>query len=450
MAKRDFGAVAVDLGASSGRFAAGYLEDGRIRFEVIEQFPHAPFERNGKLFWDLDSILGLCKRASDYASANFIQSTLAIDSWGVDHGFIDQNGNLIDQPVCYRDLSHAAAFEELASYRAELYAQTGIQHQPFNTICQLYARKKEDASLPSRARFLILPDLLGYLLSGEVHHELTEASTTQLMGLDCRWSPRAFEIAGWPVPEGQPQKAGTLGGDIAPGVRLAHVGSHDTASALQGFGAQRENQLYVNVGTWSLAMLIRDEPIATPEAEAANFTNERMGDGRVRFLKNIPGFYVVNRLHEELGVTESVPDWLASATVSHEHADLFAPEFFNPDSMVEACANQVDKRPESHAEWAGLALGSLARAIAEQPLEAAKVGAQAANMIRIGGGGSQSAALCQKIADLSGLPVAAGPVEATVLGNLGMQFMASGHFKDSEEMESVISRSGNLVEYWPQ
>ncbi len=450
MSTREFGAVAVDLGASSGRFAAGWLEEGKIRFEVIEQIPHAPVDQGGQLVWDLDALLALCRRAGDYAAANFAQSTLGIDSWGVDHGFIDQDGQLVGPPVCYRDLSHAEAFESLAPFREELYALTGIQHQPFNTICQLAARAKEDPSLPERARFLILPDLLGYLLTGETNYELTEASTTQLMGLDCQWSSRAFEIAGWPVPDKQPSKPGTVGGEIQPGVRLARVGSHDTASALLGFGRQEAQQMYVNVGTWSLAMLIRDEPVATSDAERANFTNERMVDGRVRFLKNIPGFYVVNRLHEELGVGCSVPEWLASAASFDEYVDLFAPEFFNPESMVEACATSVPRQPNSKQEWAGLALGSLAGAIADQPMAARGVGAQSTRVIRIGGGGSQSAALCQKIADLAGLPVVAGPVEATVLGNLALQFRAAGHIDSDEEMQAIIDASGSLMEYQPK
>lgn len=449
MAKLDFGAVAVDLGASSGRFAAGWLEDGAIRFEIVDHKPHQPGHNNGRLEWDLDSLVELTANAAHYAAARFAKSTLGIDAWGVDHGFVDFDGKLIGNPVCYRDLSHERAFLELASHRPELYSLTGIQHQPFNTICQLYARHQEDPGLGSRAEFMMLPDLLGYLMTGEKHHELTEASTTQLMSLDSRWSDRAFQIARWPMPNLQPSKPGKLGEVIVPNVRLAHVGSHDTASALVGFGIQSEELMYVNVGTWSLAMFIREEPIATMEAEAANFTNERMVDGRVRFLKNIPGFYVLNRLHEELQVVDTVPGWVQSAVNTGQSIDLFAPEFFNPDSMVEACAKRLLQRPTSSEEWAGIALNSLAHAIAAQPLEATRVGVQPVRAIRIGGGGSQSAALCQAIADISRLPVLAGPVEATVLGNLAMQFLASGHFADKDEMQAAVERSAGVVEYRP-
>src|SRR5262249_7447529 len=144
-------------------------------------------------------------------------ATVGIDSWGVDNGFLDPEGKLTGSPVCYRDLSHLAAFEELAPHRSRLYELTGTQHQPFNTICQLVARRKEDPSLPGTSEWMILPDLIAFLLGGGRNHEITQASTTQLLGLDGKWSEEAFEIAGWPVPERQPAMPGVLGGQIADG-----------------------------------------------------------------------------------------------------------------------------------------------------------------------------------------------------------------------------------------
>jgi rhamnulokinase len=450
MAKRDFGAVAVDLGASSARFAAGWVEDGAIRFETIEQRSHQPIERNGRLEWDLAALVQMAKSAGEYARDHFSSSTLGIDAWGVDHGFIDSQGALIGDPVCYRDLSHERAFESLREYREELYALTGIQHQPFNTICQLAARKLENPDLPRDARFLILPDLIGFLLTGEMNHELTEASTTQLMGLDCRWSARAFEIAGWSVPDHQPALPGTIGASVVPSVRLARVGSHDTASALVGFGAAEPNTMYVNVGTWSLAMFPIDEPIATPAAEAANFTNERMADGRVRFLKNIPGFYVLNRLHEELKVDSDIPTWIESLVDTGESIDLFDNDFFNPASMVAACAKKLGRLASCPRQWAGIGIRSLAMAIADQPSQAVRLGVPQATRIRIAGGGSQSKALCQMISDVAEMPVIAGPVEATLLGNLAFQFRASGVFDSDRIMENAIECSAARLEYSPQ
>ena len=449
MAKRDFGAIAVDLGATSGRFAGGWIEEGRIHFEVLWQKSHQATERAGRLEWDLSAMLELVNAAAQYAQTAFASSTLGIDAWGVDHGFIDRDGSILGNPVCYRDLSHAKAFESLAPFREELFAHTGIQHQPFNTICQLVARATEDPTLPSRARFLILPDLIAYALTGEISHELTQASTTQLMGLDCKWSRRAFEIARWPLPEGQPMKPGFFGGKIIDNVRLVKVASHDTGSALVGFGRQATDQMYVNVGTWSLAMFRRNEPIVGRDAELANFTNERSADGSVRLLKNIPGFYVLNRLHEELGVAQPMSDWIAASENTGEVIDLFDDEFFNPSSMVATCIAKLGRIPRSDREWAGLALNSLASAIARQPAAAQALGVEPVRKIRIGGGGSQSAVLCQAITNASGLPVIAGPAEATVVGNLAMQFLASGAIETQEEMANLIEASLDLVEYQP-
>jgi rhamnulokinase len=444
------GAVAVDFGATSGRYAAGWLQDGQIHFEVIEQVPHSAQEKDGKLFWNLDEILGLAKRAAAFAATRFEQPTIGIDTWGVDHGFLDADGKLIQAPVCYRDIANLAAFESLAPNRARLYELTGIQHQPFNTICQLVARRLEDPSFPDRAKtFLIFPDLLAYLLTGELNHELTQASTTQLLGLDNRWSEEAFAIADWPVPTLQPSTPGKLGGTTEEGVRIAHVGSHDTASAVCGFGELGDDQMFLNVGTWSLAGCVIDKPLATPEAEAAQFTNERTVDGRVRLLKNIPGFYVINRIHEELGLTNTVPEWLAEAVSVEERIDLIHPDFYNPTSMVETCAGLVTRRPSSEAEWAGLALASLTFTIAKQPAQLEALIGRKITSLRVGGGGSQSQSFCQSLANESGLPVYAGPAEATVLGNLAMQFLASGQIGSKEEMRQIVSRSAQTKTYQP-
>lgn len=445
------GAVAVDLGATSGRFASGRLENDRIVFQVVEQIPHQSVDRNGRAEWQLDLILPLCQRAAAYATASFDSATLGIDCWGVDHGFLDVSGSLLGEPVAYRDLSHIKAAERLREFRPEIYALTGIQHQPFNTLNQLLARRLEDPTLPERAKWYLLPDLLGILLGGKRQYELTEASTTQLMGLDGNWSKRAFEIIGWPVPEEAPVRPGHVVSALSSKLSLASVGSHDTASAVAGFGRLAEDQMFVNVGTWSLAGVVLSAPVPTPQAEAAGFTNERTVDGRVRFLKNIAGFYVINRLHEELGIDETVPQWLRGARAkTDERIDLVHPDFFNPESMCEACLHHVRYRPETASDWAGLALSSLASTIARQPAEIEQVTGRKITSIRVGGGGSHSVDLCRALAEESGLPVLAGPGEVTVLGNLGMQFLAAGLLSGYDEMFEVVGLSAEVREYLPR
>lgn len=438
------GAVAVDLGATSGRFAAGRLVDGKIEFEVVEQIPHAPQEHNGRLEWRLDLLLDLCRRATEYAAEHFSDATIGIDAWGVDHGFLNSDGTLHGNPVCYRDTSHARAAESIRPQQPRLYELTGIQYQPFNTINQLLARRREDRSITD-CRWLMLPDLLGYLLGDDPHMEYTQSSTTGLQALDGGWSDEAFEIVGWPVPHLEPLLPGTLGAGIRRNVRIAHVGSHDTASAVAGFGTLRDDQVFLNVGTWSLVGTVLDHPIATDAAREANFTNERCVDGRVRFLKNVPGFYIINRLHDELGVAVSVPDWLLTAKrETEDRIDFFDEALFNPESMVAACTNGLAKAPASHEGWAELALRSLVAAVAQQPAEMSRLTGRTFTSIRVGGGGCRSEAFCRALAEATGLEVHAEPVEATVLGNLAAQFLAAGHLKDWQEAATIIDRSVEL------
>ncbi len=421
------GAIAVDLGASSARFAAGWLEDGELRYDIIEQVPHQTRTENGRIVWDFEALFAFVKRAAEYGSTLFGRATLGIDAWGVDHGFLDRNGNLIQTPVCYRDPSHEVAFESLAPHRDELYRLTGIQHQPFNTICQLIARRNENANLVHDThRWLLLPDLIGYLLTGQANYELSEASTTQLMGLDTQWSEEAFALTGWPVPDLQPSLAGHIGGYIADGVRLMSVGSHDTASAVLGLEPLDADSAFLNIGTWSLMGTVIDAPIATEAARTGNFTNERTVDGKVRFLKNVPGFWVVNRLHAELNISESVPEWIAGADLATmERIELNAPELFNPDSMVEACVALVGKKPETRENWAGIALHSLVEGIAQHIPALEECTHRKFKTLRLGGGPSRSDVFREQLQQRAGLKLELGPAEATIVGNLRFQLSSS-------------------------
>lgn len=447
----DFGAVAIDLGATSARFAAGWLVNGRLEFELVAQQPHAAIERNGRLEWDLDALLGFCKEAVQFAESRFETSTIGIDSWGVDHGFLSPTGDLLGAPVCYRDHSHERALEELEPFQARLYALTGIQKQPFNTLAQLIARRKEDPTLPDRATWLLLPDLMAYLLGALPGSEITHASTTQMLGLDGRWCEEAFAIAGWPMPERQPSLPGALVGRASERVAIARVAGHDSASAICGIGSLREEQAFLNVGTWSILGTVLDEPNTGSAAFAANFSNERAADGRIRFLKNIPGFYVINRLHEELGVSDPVPEWLARADRSiPQRVDVLDPGFFNPPSMLEAIRERIEGVPATREAWAGLALMSLAETTATQLRELERVTGRKFNQIRASGGGSASSAFCHALTNATGCTVSAGPSEATVLGNLGVQMLAKGLFADYEELDACLSASVEMSHHRPR
>ncbi len=441
-------AVAVDLGASSGRVALGELVAGRITFKVVEQQAHGAVESDDVLRWDIEKLLGLCEIARKLAVSCGAPS-IGIDSWGVDHGFLDAQGKLLAAPVCYRDESHARSFDALAAHRSRLFELTGCQHQPFNTIYQLHARLAANPDFLSLAAdWLMLSDLLGYLLSGEKNMEATQASTTQLVGLDGKWCHEAFDLIGWPTPNRMPTLPGTLGGEVAPGVRIAHVGSHDTASAVCGFGSLGPTDLFLNIGTWTLVGAIIDAPDVSAGAREGNFSNERCVDGRVRFLRNIPGFYVLSRVHEELGIESSIPEWIESAAPWHDVANLMDPAYFNPESMLQMLSSTCRTKPSNRAEWAGLALNSVVAAIAEQPASTGAVLNRRFRRIRLGGGGSQSSQICQAIATATGLEVVAGPAEVTVLGNLAVQFVAQGALS-WEDMPAVLDASAETVRYTP-
>jgi rhamnulokinase len=375
---------------------------------------------------------------------------LGIDAWGVDHGFLE-GGRLIAPLTAYRDRSHEAEFLAAAEQRTWLYQRTGIQHQPFNTVYQLLARKKQTPHLVDN-RWLLLPDLFGALIGGGENVEATMASTTQLVGWDGEWDAEIFRWIGWPVPDLQPAPPGGFGGEVARGVQLVHVGSHDTASAVAGLGTLTDRDLFLNVGTWTLAGKVSATPCSDlVGAEVAGLTHERTVDGRYRILANIPGFYVINRLHEELCIPQSVPEWLSTASFdsAEDTIDLMRPEFFNPPSMVEACLGQLRRAPTSPADWAGTVLLSLAEAVKGQIAHHERLTGHTTSRIRIAGGGSQSRELCQALADRTACPVVAGPVEATVAGNLAIQFLAQGVFPNFASMSEFLDRSTETVTYLP-
>ena len=445
MARSRFGAVAVDMGASSARFATGRLDKGKITYEVVEQLTHGPVE--GK--WDHDLLNGLCHRAVEHALANFEKATVGIDTWGVDHGFLNTSGKLVQPPVAYRDESHTRAFDAMVGHRKRLFELTGIQHQPFNTIYQLSARRCEHPDWPETARWQLLPDLFGHDLSKRLHYEYTQCSTSQLMGLDGKWSEEAFAIAGWPVPLQQPKLPGRIVGPIVPGVDLASVASHDTASAVCGLGTMGEEDVFLNIGTWTLLGTVIDKPLVSATAESGGWTNERTHDGRVRFLKNIPGFYIINRLHDEIGIEEPIPEWLAMADFGFEgRFDYLDRELYNPESMSVEVLERATKTPTRKEHWAAMSLRSLAEAMLDQPSALGELVGRQFSRIRVAGGGSQNPFLCQTLADGTGLQVVAGPVEATVLGNLGVQMVAAGEIS-ADELAGVLDASSETRTYEP-
>lgn len=428
-------AVAVDLGASSIRSAAARLDRGRIHLEPIAQTTHEPRERNGKLEWDFDLLHSFAQEASRTAAS--LDATLGIDGWGVDIGFLTQDRRLAGPPVAYRDISHQRAFERLAAHRGELYRLTGVQHQPFNTIYQLAARRAEGEPLRD---WLLIPDLLGFLLTGVDVCEASNASTTQLVGLDGNWCPQTFARVGWPVPQRKPEPPGRIVGRCGSGAPLALVATHDTASAVAGLGRLQSGDAFLNVGSWALLGTLVDTPIVTGLGEEHAFTNERAHDGRIRLLTNVPGMYVFHRLHQEVGDGLDFADWIEKATDWPPAVDLMGTRFFNPRRMSDAIAEGLEPPCDARG-WAGLALASWTQTVATQIAVVEKLTKRPVTRIRISGGASKARRLMSMLADRLGRRVEHGVAEATLLGNAAVQFVAQGALPDWEAMADAVEAS---------
>lgn len=400
-------AVAIDLGATSARFALGD-ESG---FQVVKQIPHTPLEWNGHEVWDIELLLGFCREALAIAQKNGATS-IGIDTWGVDHGFLNSDGELVQPPVCYRDASHSKAFSQWESERKWLYAQTGIQHQPFNTLYQLLARKEESPHLfePGN-QWLLLPDLLLHLLGADRGYERSIASTTQLTGFDGEWNADVFARFELPLPPQlveSARRAGNVGG-----VELVRVAGHDTACAVEGM--EPGDAVFANIGTWALVGMVRNEPDFSDWAESHNLTNERTVDGRVRLLTNIPGFFLLERLRSEIVAHVPMATWLSQANLQVKtRIDTFDPNLFAPESMHQALAEHAGSDfPED--DWAGILLLSLADAIAD------RARLLQGKSIVMAGGGSRSDVLRNLVQESAGIPVKLAEAESTIVGNLRVQ-----------------------------
>ncbi len=403
----------MDLGASSARIALGTLEGDTVTHHTVRQVEHSPVGRD----WDLRLLVEVCRSAWGLAESE--GASLGIDTWGVDHGILLEDGDVLG-PVCYRDASHARAHARLASRHSELFHLTGVAAQPFNTVFQLAARAEEDPSLPEHSEWLLLPDLLAHLLGAQRSYEATIASTTQLVGLDGKWCPEAFAMCGWPVPTQDPWLGGIE--DLA-GVPLVRVAGHDTASAVLGLGPFAPDEAFANLGTWTLVGKLVPRPVVSEDTRELGWTNELGADGNTRLTKNVPGFYIANRVHSELFSDMDLPAWLAGAAEGAVF-DVHDPRLFSPRSMSEAVVEVLGARPASHVEWAGSLVRSHVSAIQSALSELSLLCGQEIGGIAVGGGGVRCAPFVTQLGGLGRLRI--GAEEATVLGNLLAQFTARG------------------------
>lgn len=465
------GAVAaVDLGATSGRVMLGHVGHNELSVRPVARFPNGPVERPDGLHWDIDALYehvlsGLAAAVREEPSI----SSIGIDSWAVDYALIGTNtsgtGRMLAPPFHYRDERNHSAVERVHALvgPADLYAANGLQHLPFNTLFQLAAER----NLAAADSFLLIPDLLAYWLTGRQVAERTNASTTGLLRVgDREWDDDLIAKLGFPrslfpalVDPGTP--LGPLLPDVAERIGAAlevtAVGSHDTASAVVAVPAQTDDFAYISCGTWGLVGVELERPVISEAGRAANFTNEGGVDGRVRYLHNVMGLWLLSESVRSWG-RDDLPELLAEASALDTPVAVFDaddPRFLAPGDMpariAEWCREHDQPVPRSQAEFVRSIVESLADAFARAVGTAGSLSSKSISVIHIVGGGSQNELLCQLTADRSGLPVLAGPVEATAIGNVLVQARAQGFVTGSlEALRALVASAFSPKRYLPR
>lgn len=445
--------AAVDLGATSGRVMIGRVSGDTLALEEVARFPNGPVERADGWHWDIEALWGHVRAglAEALRREPGIES-VGIDSWAVDYGLL-RGEELLAEPFHYRDARTARGVDAVhaAVPIEELYRRNGLQFLPFNTLYQYAA----DARLADAETGVLIPDLIAQRLTGRAVAERTNASTTGL--LDVRtgeWDTALAEALGIPASVLPPlvdpgETIGATPADLGA-VPVVAVGSHDTASAIVAVPLSSPNAAYISCGTWGLVGLELPEPIVTDAARAANFTNEGGVDGRVRFLHNVTGLWLLSETvrawEEEDGSAIDLPLLLASAGAVSPPARLFdanAPELAAPGDMPGRIAALLGvDRPgrAGRPMFARIIVESIAAAFAEAVRTAGALAERPADVIHLVGGGARNALLCQATADRTGVPVLAGPVEATALGNVLVQARALGCFGADATLEDLRAR----------
>jgi rhamnulokinase len=469
--------LAIDLGASSGRVMLGQWNGERFELRELHRFPNGPVQVLGHLYWD---VLRLWQEITTGMARYAVQDDtplagIGIDTWAVDFGLLDTSGRLLGNPYHYRDRRTLRMPEHVDQYVApeRLYAQTGIQRLPFNTLYQLVSmRQSGEPQLDLADTLLLIPDLLHYWMTGRKVAEYTNATTTQMLDArKRRWASDLLAALGLPTRILPPiVEAGTVLGDLLPDVREAvglrqnvsviATATHDTASAVAGVPGLDARSAYISSGTWSLIGVELDQPILSARARLLNFTNEGGVGGTIRFLKNVGGLWLLQecqrqwqRTGQNLTWSELVAQAEAAAPL-RSLVDPDAPDFLNPTNMPSAirayCQHTGQPEPDSVGALVRCCLESLAlkyRWVVER-LET--LTGRQLDTLRVVGGGSQNALLCQLTADACKRRVVAGPIEATALGNIVVQAIATGKLPDVAAGRAAVAASAELAVYEPR
>lgn len=459
--------LAVDIGASGGRHILGWLEDGRFQTEEVWRFANGMHEKNGTLVWDTDvlfrEILTGMKKCREIGK---MPVSMGIDTWGVDHVLLDENGTLLGQAWAYRDSRTAGMDREV--YRLipeeELYARTGIQRQPFNTIYQLMAvRRQSPELLEKAARMLLLPDYFHWLLTGRQMTEYTNATTTQLVSpLTKDWDRELIRLLSLPEKIfGEISPPGTAVGHLLPEIReevgfdcqVVLPATHDTGSAVAAVPAENEDFLYISSGTWSLMGTELSAADCSIESMRHNLTNEGGYGYRFRYLKNIMGLWMIQSVRREFDRLYDYAELCARAAEQSipSIVDCSDERFLAPESMIravqKACRETGQPVPETEWEIAAVIYNSLGKCYAETAAQIEEMTGKRYDRIHIVGGGSRADYLNRVTAAFSGRTVYAGPAEASASGNLTVQMLAAGRFASLREARNCIRESCEIRKY---
>ncbi|MBN2507509.1 MAG: rhamnulokinase [Verrucomicrobia bacterium] len=464
--------LACDLGAESGRLILGSLEQDRLALEEIHRFPNTPVKTDGALHWNLGALLDELKTGLKKAAARRLPiASISTDSWGVDYVLYDADGAFMTPVFHYRDARTARGVARARSKVdwPAIFAETGIQFMPLNTLYQLAAEPPE--RLARASGLLLIGDVFNRFLCGRGAAEVSLASTTQLYNPVTRtWSTRLLEALEIParlfppiVPSGS--RLGTLRPELAAETGLEPLEvvascSHDTGAAVAAVPAQGRHWAYLSSGTWSLMGVERSEPILTDACRELNFTNEIGYGGTVRLLKNIIGLWLVQECRREWARQGREYDYSTLTRLAAEAPPFVSiinptdPRFLSPDHMpakiADFCRETGQPEPSGAGAYVRCALESLALLYRRTLRQIEQLTGESLERLHIVGGGSQNALLNQLAADALQLPVLTGPVEATAAGNIGVQALALGHLSSLAAAREVVAASFKVQTVMPQ
>ncbi|MEC2219249.1 rhamnulokinase [Bacillus subtilis] len=461
--------TAIDVGASSGRIMVGELNEGKLDIQEIHRFANGFSQRDGHCLWDIDHLLKqILQGLQKVKTLGYEHCTVGIDTWAVDYVLLDEKGDRLREAISYRDrrTDHTIDKLEHTLSKAAIYQKTGIQFQPFNTIYQLFEEDRE--LLKKTDKIMMIPDYLGYCLTGKAVTEITNVSTTQLLNVSTgNLDPELLEAVS--VLEQQFAPLTEPGCELGklrnewfpdydlPACKVMTVATHDTASAVIAAPGVNDGWAYISSGTWSLIGVENKTPIITDLALENNYTNERGANNTIRFLKNIIGMWVIQEVKQQLQADYSFQQLAEEAKKTEpfqQFINLNDKRFLNPENMIKEiqhyCRQTRQKIPRTAGELACCISSNLAIIYAIAIKELETITEKPIEQFHIIGGGARNDFLNQLTADMSGKAVYAGPIEATATGNLLMQMIAAKEVKDIKEARQVVRNSFPIKVFTPK